>query len=178
MAVPAALPPFAATPMKHLRFLSVALAALASAPAHAQRESAEPSAEVRSAIIRLFDGMRAGDSAVVRVAFHPAARLQSVGSNREGVIALRTDSLGAFLNAVGAPGHPEWDERIANLVVQVDGDLAQAWMNYTFYLGGRKSHCGVNALQLFRTAEGWKIIQIVDTRRRSECPDLPRGSTG
>jgi hypothetical protein len=51
----------------------------------------------------------------------------------------------------------------------VDGPLATAWMDYTFHVGERFSHCGVNAFQLFRSDDGWQIIQIADTRR-SECP--------
>ncbi|TAK42505.1 MAG: hypothetical protein EPO28_07185 [Saprospiraceae bacterium] len=36
------------------------------------------------------------------------------------------------------------------------------------------SHCGVNAIQLFKSAEGgWKIIHITDTRRREGCRTEP-----
>jgi hypothetical protein len=40
---------------------------------------------------------------------------------------------------------------------------------YTFYVGDQMSHCGVNAFQLMKTTEGWKIIGITDTRRKDNC---------
>lgn len=161
---------------------ALALAALA-APAHSLAQgpaapAARPplstaEAEVAAAIDRLFDGMRAGDSAQVRAAFHPAARLQSVGV-REGAPVLMTDSVGAFVAAVGRPHDQVWDERIEGLEVKVDGNFATAWMRYAFYLGERMTHCGVNALHLFRGADGaWKITQITDTRRREGCAPIP-----
>jgi hypothetical protein len=120
-------------------FILVAAASLAAAPSPAAAQSAE--AEIEAVVLRLFDGMRSGDSAVVRSAFHPEARLQSVGE-RDGAVTLRSESVDGFVRAVGTP-HPEpWDERIANLEVRVDGDLATAWMDYAFYLGPRFSHCG------------------------------------
>lgn len=152
--------------------LAVAAALLlAVLPARAQAAGAE--AEVRAVVQRLFDGMRAGDSTMVRSTFHPSARLQTTGANREGVPMIRSDSIDGFVRAVGTPHEQVWDERISDLVVQVDGNLAQVWMNYTFYAGGQKSHCGVNAAQLFRGPDGWKFIQLADTRRRAACPDLP-----
>jgi hypothetical protein len=110
----------------------------------------------------------------MRSVFHPSARLQSVGVNREGVPVLHEDSIDGFIRTVGTAGHPEFDERISDVVIQVDGNFAQAWMNYTFYFGGQKSHCGIDAVQLFRGPDGWKFIQLADTRRRANCPDLPR----
>ncbi len=86
---------------------------------------------------------------------------------------LREDAIDAFVAAVGTPHDEVWDERIWNVQVRVDGNLATAWMDYAFYLGERFSHCGVNAFQLFRGPEGWRIIQIADTRRREGCQTPP-----
>jgi len=140
------------------------LTVLGAGPAAAQGAEAE----VRATIVRLFDGMREGDSAKVRSVFHPAARLGSA-AEREGVVSVRPDSPEAFIRAVGAPKEVQWDERIANLVIQIDGPLASAWMDYTFYAGPRRSHCGVNAMQLVRMAAGWQIVSLIDTRRPEGC---------
>lgn len=149
------------------RILTAVLALAALAPAHAAaQETAEDS--VRAVITRLFEGMRASDSAAVRAVFAPGARLQTVAV-REGAATLVTDSVDAFVRAVGAPKEVVWDERADSLHVRVDGPLAVATMDYTFYAGQRLSHCGINAFQLFRGAEGWKIFQLVDTRRRTGC---------
>jgi len=164
--------------MKRIALLAaLALAAIAT-PARAQ-SGAE--AEVRAVIDRLFDAMRRGDGTTLLAQFHPSGRLQSAGVARQtGQPELETDSVAAFARAVGSP-HPDmvWDERISDVQIRVDGNLASAWMNYTFYLvqgdADRLSHCGVDAFQLFKGADGWKIIQVTDTRRRDNCPALPRG---
>ncbi len=79
-----------------------------------------------------------------------------------------------FLRAVGTPHAQVYDERIGNERVLVDGPYAIAWTDYTFYLGDRKSHCGIDAFQLVRRPGGWRILGITDTRRRESCPDLPK----
>ena len=144
-------------------FLLVLAVLFAATPAAAQT-STEPGAEVERVIQALFDAMRAADGAAAEALFHPEARLQSV-SGGAGSPALRSTPIADFLAAVGTPRDEMWDEKIDGLEVRVDGDLATAWMTYRFYRGTTFSHCGVNAVQLFRDAGDWRIIQIADTRR-------------
>src|SRR5690348_4562128 len=90
-----------------------ALAAASLAPPLATRLGAQPAAEadVRKAVARLFDAMRAGDSAGVRAAFHPQALLGSA-IVRNGQPEFRVDTIDGFVKAVGTP-HPQmWDERV------------------------------------------------------------------
>jgi hypothetical protein len=128
--------------------------------------------EVIDVVQRLFDAMRANDSSAARVLFEPGTRLQSVAT-RQGVITVSEDSVGAFLRAIGTRRSQILDERIANERVLIDGPYAVAWVDYTFYLGEQKSHCGVDAIQLVRRPAGWRIFGLTDTRRRENCPDLP-----
>lgn len=153
---------------RHALFLIVA--ALAAVQPAAAQTTAEQ--EVRRVVDRMFAGMRAGDSTMVRSVFHPQARLQTT-SVRQGVPTLRTDSVDAFVRFVGTPRAEAYDERISNVQIRVDGELATAWMDYALYRGTQFSHCGVNAFQLFRSAAGWQVIQIADTRR----PSCPRAAT-
>lgn len=150
------------------RFAPLLLAVAVALPLRAEAQAADPAAEVRAVVQRLFDGMRAGDSAAVRSVFHPEARLGSAVL-REGALAFRPTSPDGFVRAVGAPKEAIWDERVSNLRVEVDGPLATAWMDYRFYAGERFSHCGVNAMQLVRAASGWQIVSLVDTRRQEPC---------
>ncbi|HEX5726779.1 MAG TPA: nuclear transport factor 2 family protein [Longimicrobiaceae bacterium] len=125
---------------------------------------------VRAVVDRMFDGMRRGDSVAVRSVFHPQARLQTTAV-RDGRLMVREDSISAFVRAVGTPHEQVFDERISNVVIHIDGPLALAWMDYSFHLGDRFSHCGVNLFQLVRSpGEDWKVLSIIDTRRREGCP--------
>ena len=153
--------------MKRILIAVLALAALAPLDLHAQA-TAEDS--VRAVVVRLFDGMRTRDSAAVRAAFVPDARLQTALVRQDGRPELRTDSVGAFVRAVGgAPADVVLDERVDSVHVRIDGPLAVVTVDYSFYAGSRFSHCGIDAFQLFRGPEGWKIFQLTDTRRRTGC---------
>ncbi len=126
-----------------------------------------PEDEVIQTIQQLFDGMRKGDSTMVRSVFYENVRLLTIVNENEPI--LHEGSVDKFVEAVGTPHEEIWDERIGKYEVRIDGDLASVWTPYTFYLGNELSHCGVNAFQLFRNKEGWKIIQITDTRRKTGC---------
>lgn len=140
-----------------------------SSQVHAQDASSKK--EVRAVIDRLFDGMRAGDSTMVRSVFYSDVRMASISN--EGETALTEAPVGRFVHAVGTPHEKQWDERIYDVKINVDGNMATAWVPFVFYLGGEKSHCGVNAFQLFKTKEdGWKVINITDTRKRNKCPEI------
>jgi hypothetical protein len=121
--------------------------------------------EIRAVIDQLFDGMRSGDSSLVRAVFHHDARLMSTLIKNETEI-VHDGSIEEFISAIGTPHDEIWDERISNVQIQVDAGLAQAWMDYSFYLGDELSHSGVNAFQLVKVENGWQIIQLMDTRRK------------
>ncbi|HBK87682.1 MAG: nuclear transport factor 2 family protein [Cyclobacteriaceae bacterium] len=122
-------------------------------------------AQVMEPVNQLFEGMRTGDSAMVHRVFHHSARMTSVKT--DGTIT--DDALAGFLKAIGTPHTEVWNEVIWKPVVQVDGTFAQVWTPYAFYVGKRFSHCGVDAFQLVKTAAGWKIFQLSDTRRKEKC---------
>jgi D-alanyl-D-alanine carboxypeptidase len=142
--------------------LHQALLEVAAAAALPREAAAEW--EVRKTIHGLFEAMRRGDGAAVLEAFHEDARLATV-ANR----TLRTESVRAFADAVGTPRNEVWDEHLDGVEIRIDGDLASAWMQYRFYLGADLSHCGANAMHLVRGPDGWRILDVLDTRRRDGC---------
>lgn len=142
--------------------------ALAGAPATALGQADEEAA-VLAVVEAMFDAMRAGDSTALRAVLHPTATGSSV-SVREGQPTLaREMSLEGFVQAVGTPHEQVWDEKIWDAEVRIDGALATVWTPYAFYLGDQLSHCGVDAFQLFKGADGWQVFHIADTRRREGC---------
>jgi hypothetical protein len=144
---------------------------LAAAPAVAQTTPAAPAAAeteaVKATVNRFFEGLRKGDSAVVRSTLAPGAVLHTINT-RTGV-QVGTEKVSEFLKAVGTP-HPEvYDERIRFEQVLVDAQLASVWTPYQFYVGTKFSHCGYNSFQLVKLAAGWRIVHIIDTRRKDGC---------
>lgn len=145
---------------------ATAVSAIAASPSAAQ----SPDRDAAYAVVtRLFDAMRVRDTAAMRTAFVPGATLQSVSAQ-----GLRSDSIDDWIGGVGrAPAGVVLDERLANEVVQVSGDLATVWVDYWFFVGERFSHCGVDAFTLARVDGRWRIVSVADTRQRSDCPPAP-----
>lgn len=106
---------------------------------------------------------------MVKAVFADNAILQTISGKQEGAPALVSGSLQQFLRAVGTPHTDVWDERITFERIMVDGALASVWTPYRFYLNEKFSHCGVNSFQLMKSPAGWKIIYLVDTRRKEGC---------
>ena len=156
--------------MKRTLSLATAFLALSSAPALAQSTAVEVE-QVLAAVDRLFDGMRAGDTTAIRSVLHPSAALVATGT-RDGAPSVQVVPIDRFLAGVAAGGG-ELDERIWDPVVQLRDNLATVWTKYAFYLDGELSHCGVDAFTLVRTADGWKIAHIADTRQQEECEEPP-----
>ena len=130
----------------------------------AQQENALSKQQaVIETIQTLFDGMRAGDSTMLRSVLHPAAHLQSSFTNKEGKPVLKEGSIDGWVTSVGTPHEEVYDEKIWSYKIRMDDNLASVWTDYTFYVGEKLSHCGVNAFHLVNTEEGWKISHITDT---------------
>jgi len=125
--------------------------------------------KIEQVIDSLFIGMRNGDSSMVESIFHDDSQLLSTYTNRLGEPLLSEGNLLEFLIAIGTPRESVWDEQISNLLIHVDDILATVWMDYSFYIDEDFSHCGVNSMQLIKTTEGWKILSIIDTRRKENC---------
>jgi hypothetical protein len=134
-------------------------------------QTAEEIEAVQAPIKQLFDGMRAGDSSMVRSAFHTEVSLRTMSKKKEGGVVFQNGDLQKFLEAVGSPHDKVFDERILHYDIRIDGPMATAWTPYSFYRGDSFSHCGVNAFQLVQVDGVWKIFHIADTRRKSGCQE-------
>lgn len=148
----------------------LAAAAAFAPPTSLRAQAANDHAAVMAVVKRLFDGMRAGDSAMVRSTLHPNAQL-ATALIRDGEPVVQIDDLDQFIQAIGTPRKEVWDERVSNERVEIDGPLASVWTDYSFYVDDKFSHCGVDAFQLARSDGGWRIVALADTRRRQGCPE-------
>ncbi|WP_133163285.1 nuclear transport factor 2 family protein [Siphonobacter curvatus] len=131
-----------------------------------QAQQAEEPA-IRAVVDRLFEGMAKKDTNLVRSVFHPSARLQATFVNGQGQPVLKSQNIDVFVKAIGSiPSDTNVEERITSCEIRVDDRLATAWAFYEFYANKEFSHKGVDAFQFYKTEQGWKIIQLSDTRRK------------
>ncbi len=126
-------------------------------------------ADIKKAVMTMFEGMRAGDSSMVHSVILDDVTFQRVTKDRQGKTVVSNSSFQNFLRSIGTPHDKVWDEQIEFGSVHVDGDMAAVWTPFKFFLGDQFSHCGVNAFKLVRTEKGWKIFHLVDTSRKDNC---------
>lgn len=124
---------------------------------------------IKKAINALFDGMRKSDSTLMRTAFNPQAILQTIVKTKAGNTEVRNTDLNLFIKSIAKPHAEIYDERIVFTKILIDDALASAWTDYQFYIGDKFSHCGVNSFQLVKMNNDWKIVYLIDTRRKENC---------
>lgn len=149
----------------------------AAAPVRGAPSPATPGSQeeaVLEAVQRLFDAMAARDTAAAREALFMNGQLIAVPPG-EG--APRVASHREFLESLGAAEEP-WHERMWDARVLVEGPIAVVWTPYDLHVGERFSHCGVDALTMIRTEEGWKVAGGIYTLRVEDCPAAPSAPPG
>lgn len=149
-------------------FLVIVLGTFCGARSSAQTATDE--AAVKAVVEKLFKAMELGDSAMLTATFHKPVTLGTIFRDKNGNTVLRPESsIDEFAKAVGTPHKEVWHEEIWDVKVQLDGDFAQVWCDYAFYIDKTFSHCGVDAFHLIKTKDGWKIFHLADTRRKNGC---------
>lgn len=125
---------------------------------------------VKASVDTFFEGFHKGDTALMRTVMADKILMQTAYKNKEGKDVLVTDEATKLINAIATrPDTQIWDERLLGYSIQIDGNMANAWTPYEFWFNDEFSHCGVNSFQLFKDGDQWKIIYLIDTRRRSDC---------
>lgn len=123
--------------------------------------------KVKATIERFFEGFHKQDSTIILETVAKDIKMQSIGKNREGKSVLTSSEFKNFINSIVAiPKEKTFKEELVDFKIQVDGDMAHVWTTYNFWFDKNFSHCGVNSFQLFKDEGQWKIIYLIDTRRR------------
>ena len=126
--------------------------------------------DVKKTIEIFFDGFHKGDTTLMKSVMMDKFTTQSAFKNKAGKDVLVTEESTKLINAIAnRPADQKWDERLLDFSIQVDGNMANVWTTYEFWLNDNFSHCGVNSFQLFNENGNWKIIYLIDTRRRKGC---------
>ena len=132
------------------------------------QESAE--IEVQKTVERFFEGFHKQDSTMMKETVGNNPILQTVGRNKDGKAMVRTETFDRLIQSITSiPDSVNFQEKLKSFNIQIDGDMANAWTPYEFWLNDAFHHCGVNSFQLFNDGGTWKIIYLIDTRRREGC---------
>ncbi len=122
--------------------------------------------EVQKTIENFFKAFHAKDSIKLKSICAQKMILQSIVEEKNGA-KLTEEKISEFYKSiVSIASNASFNEKILSYNIQIDGSMALVWAPYEFYYNGKLSHKGVNLFTLFKETDVWKIIYIIDTRRR------------
>lgn len=126
----------------------------------AQEKEAQQTIEV------FFEGFHQKDSLKIKSVCAEKMILQSISEGKKGN-KLVNESPSEFYKSIATiQNDMQFEEKILKYNIQIDGAMAHVWTPYEFYVNEKLSHSGVNAFTLFKENNQWKIIYIIDTRRK------------
>lgn len=125
---------------------------------------------VKAKIIEFFNAFHEQDTLALMSMGTKNLKLQTISINENGETILKETDFNQFIhNIAGIPKDHSFEEKLLGFNIQIDGNMANAWTPYEFWYQEKFSHCGVNSFQLMKQANEWKIIYLVDTRRKEGC---------
>jgi hypothetical protein len=121
---------------------------------------------IKQSISVFFEGLQSSDTLKIQSVCHKEMKLQSI-TEKNTVGGLSYQSNSDFYKSIAAiPKNLKIEERILNYSIQIDGTMANVWTPYEFYINEKLSHIGVNSFTLLLENNIWKIVHIIDTRRK------------
>jgi hypothetical protein len=122
--------------------------------------------EVKDVIVTFFKGFHAKDSIIIKSVCAKNMILQSIAESSKGSQIKNQIPQDFYRSIATIPVNMKFEERLLDYSIQVDGSMAHVWTPYEFYLNDKFSHKGVNAFTLFKDNGQWKIVYLIDTRRK------------
>ncbi|MDY0990186.1 nuclear transport factor 2 family protein [Flavobacterium sp. CFBP9031] len=123
--------------------------------------------EIQKCIESFFEGFHLRDSTKIKLVCSDKMILQSISESTVKGNKLSDESAKEFYKSIASiPSNMKFQEKILSYNIQIDGTMAHVWTPYEFYLNDKLSHSGVNAFTLFKEKDSWKIIYLIDTRRK------------
>lgn len=127
---------------------------------------------VRVTIQNFFKGFHKGDTLLLKKTIDKGLIAQTTLINQKGekVLSSTPKAYKTLMNfAKKIKPTDNYFEKILSYTIHIDGNLASVWTPYEFYVNDKFSHCGANSFQLFNNNGNWKIIYLIDTRRKTDC---------
>lgn len=120
----------------------------------------------KSCVTDFFEAFHNQDTTALRHFFHEKATIQTV-SQKENITIVKNETVNELVIGIASiPDEIDFKERLKRIKVRSDGEIAQVWTPYQFSINGKFSHSGVNSFVLVKVDESWKIIHLIDTRRK------------
>lgn len=123
--------------------------------------------EVQKSIEVFFEGFHQKDTLKIKSVCADKMILQSISESASKGNKLSDEKASEFYKSIAKiPSSMKFQEKILSYNIQIDGTMAHVWAPYEFYLNDKLSHSGVNTFTLFKEKDSWKIIYLIDTRRK------------
>lgn len=144
-----------------MRIYTIILFLLLGLSCNAQKQ------EVQKCIESFFEGFHQRDSTKIKLVCSDKMIVQSISESAVKGNKLSDENLKEFYKSIASiPSKLKFQEKILSYTIQIDESMAHVWIPYEFYLNDKLSHSGVNAFTLFKEKDSWKIIYLIDTRRK------------
>lgn len=128
---------------------------------------------VIAAVEQFFKALETRDAKLVRDILMPEGVVYSVRDEGGGKTIRATNHqqiIDSFASSTEKMLERIWDPKVL-----IHKEIAVVWAKYDFHREGKFSHCGVDAFNLIKTPEGWKISGIFYTVEKEGCRESPLG---
>ncbi|WP_264550829.1 nuclear transport factor 2 family protein [Flavobacterium sp. N2038] len=123
--------------------------------------------DVQKTIESFFEGFHQKDTIKLKLVCSDKIILQSISESKTKGNKLSDETAKELYKSIASiPASMKFQEKILSYNIQIDGGMAHVWAPYEFYLNDKLSHTGVNTFTLFKEKDTWKIIYLIDTRRK------------
>jgi len=126
--------------------------------------------KVKYAVETFFYAFNSKNEFAMKGVVDADVKMQTVNLNVLGNMIVQNTNFNDLVNfMITTPDSIPFHEKILDYKIQIDGGMAHVWAPYEFWYNGEFSHCGVNSFQLYKEEDAWKIIYLVDSRRKEDC---------
>ena len=154
-----------------MRGLPTFLAAVLVATPVLAQAPAEPAQDAISAVRSFTDAFDQGDEAGMTLVITEGSQVVLVRPQEGGDVVRTLPLADLAARIAGAPA--DLKEPIAIKNVMVDGPVAMVWADFSLFVDGTRSHCGVDIFTLVEQDGAWKIATITYSHITQACEGAP-----
>ena len=125
-------------------------------------------AGVMAPVNRMLAAIGARNSAAILAEVRPDGGATAAVERADGSRSARRLTWAEFAGGI-PPGPERLEERLTDVAVEIDGDIAMVWAPYVFLADGKARHCGVNHFDLLREGDRWRVLNVTWSQRTTGC---------